>query len=190
MPSGVRLGTLPLATLKAYDPGRRIDARLLTFRARAADQAHAAFTPGTAWPVIGHPPGSSQANSQTPRFRCHLDFANDASTAHAHPRVPGRALLKRLPGPHPTRSSAPSPCRSPRRSSANATQAVWRPPPKDDAGGPTSLHLRHSTAHMKIAYINPPSASVTHGCRTNPPPCEFVVGLSNEGSGEGAATTE
>src|SRR6266540_5889 len=37
------------------DPGRRIDARLLTFRARAADQAHAAFTPGTAWPVIGTP---------------------------------------------------------------------------------------------------------------------------------------
>src|SRR6266508_2353586 len=49
------LGTLPLATLEACDPGRRIDARLLTFRARAADQAHAAFTPGTAWPVIGTP---------------------------------------------------------------------------------------------------------------------------------------
>src|SRR3954463_4620618 len=49
------VGRLPLATLEAYDPGRRIDARLLTFRARAADQAHAAFTPGTAWPVIGTP---------------------------------------------------------------------------------------------------------------------------------------
>ena len=78
-----------LATLKASDPGRHIDARLLAFRARAADQAHAAFTPGTAWPVIGHPPGSSRENSQTPRFRCHLDFANDASTAHAHPGTPG-----------------------------------------------------------------------------------------------------
>src|SRR5436305_11481677 len=59
MPSVLRLGTLPLATLEACDPGRRIDARFLTFRARAADQAHAAFTPGTTWPVHGHPPGSS-----------------------------------------------------------------------------------------------------------------------------------
>src|SRR3954470_9445625 len=49
------VGRLPLATLKAYNPGRHIDARLLTFRARAADQAHTASTPGTAWPIIGTP---------------------------------------------------------------------------------------------------------------------------------------
>jgi hypothetical protein len=55
VPSVLRLGTLPLATLEACDPGRRIGTRLLTFRARAADQAHAAFTPGTTWPVIGTP---------------------------------------------------------------------------------------------------------------------------------------
>ena len=42
------------------DPGRRIDARLLTFHARAADQAHAASTPGATWPVHGYPPGSSR----------------------------------------------------------------------------------------------------------------------------------
>ena len=46
-------------------PGRRIDARLLTFRARAADQAHAASTPGTTWPINrdtrqAHPEGRSQ----------------------------------------------------------------------------------------------------------------------------------
>src|SRR6185312_7202459 len=34
--------------------------RLLTFRTRAADQAHAASAPDTAWPVNGYPPGSSQ----------------------------------------------------------------------------------------------------------------------------------
>src|SRR3954471_842921 len=33
----------------------------------------------------GHPPGSSRENSQTPRFRCDLDYANDASKAHPHP---------------------------------------------------------------------------------------------------------
>ena len=48
---GFRLGTLPLATCGACDPGRRIDARLLTFRARAADQDHAASTPDTTWPA-------------------------------------------------------------------------------------------------------------------------------------------
>jgi hypothetical protein len=55
MPPVSAVGTLPLATLEACDPDRRINARLLTFRARAADQAHAAFTPGTTWPVIGTP---------------------------------------------------------------------------------------------------------------------------------------
>src|SRR5215218_755420 len=55
MPPVSAVGRLPLATLEAYNPGRRIDARLLTFRARAADQAHATFTPGTTWPIIGTP---------------------------------------------------------------------------------------------------------------------------------------
>src|SRR3954469_25609418 len=55
MPPVSAVGRLPLATLEAYNPGRHIDARLLTFRARAADQAHAASTPGTAWPIIGTP---------------------------------------------------------------------------------------------------------------------------------------
>jgi hypothetical protein len=39
-------------------------------------------------------------------------------------------FLDRLPGPHLTRSSAPSPCRSPRRSSANAAQGGLTPPPE------------------------------------------------------------
>jgi hypothetical protein len=94
----------------------------------------------------GRPPGSSQGNSQTPRFRCHLDYANDASSAHARSGLLGLALLERLPDPHLTRSSAPSPCRSPRRSSANAAQGGLAPSPEGDAGGPTSLHLQHSTA--------------------------------------------
>jgi hypothetical protein len=53
------LGTLPLATLGTCDPDRRIDARLLTFRARAADQAHAASTPAPPGQEHGHPPSSS-----------------------------------------------------------------------------------------------------------------------------------
>ena len=58
------LGALPLATPAS---GRRsIGTRLLTFRAKAADQAHVASMPGTAWPVSGHPPGSSRDRKNTP----------------------------------------------------------------------------------------------------------------------------
>ena len=70
----------------AYSPGRGIDARLLTFRARAADQAHAASTPDTAWPAIGYPPGSSRRMHQNPRFRCRPK-SFDASTAHTQTKT-------------------------------------------------------------------------------------------------------
>ena len=72
MPPVSAVGTLPLAAIGANDPGRRIGARLPTFRARAADQTHAAYTPDTTWPVNGHPPGLSRGISEAPRFRCHL----------------------------------------------------------------------------------------------------------------------
>ena len=57
MPPVSAVGTLPLAARRT-DPQARTatsSARLLTFRARAADQAHAASTPDTAWPVVGTP---------------------------------------------------------------------------------------------------------------------------------------
>src|SRR5215211_2830136 len=78
----------------------------------------------------GHPPGSSRENSQTPRFRCHLDYANDASTAHPPHRSPGRAASGTSSWSPPDASSAPSPYRSPRRSSANAAQGGLTPPPE------------------------------------------------------------
>jgi hypothetical protein len=49
MPPVPAVGTLPLAA-RETDPQARtatFDARLLTFRARAADQDHATYTPGT-----------------------------------------------------------------------------------------------------------------------------------------------
>jgi len=42
---------------------------------------------------------------------------------------PVRTLLARLPGPHLTHRCAPFPCRSPRRSSANAAQGGLAPAP-------------------------------------------------------------
>ena len=112
-PANAATGTRCLRFQPRHTPSRRpgaklhhlhrpnsIDARLLTFRAKAADQAHAACTPDTTWPVDGHPPGSSRENSPAPRFRCHLKL-----TTHQrrHPTSPG--ALERLPGPHLTRSS-------------------------------------------------------------------------------------
>ena len=84
---GFCLGTLPLATTEAYDPGRRIDARLLTFRTRAADQAHAASTPGTAWPGTRAP--ARLIPKDTPEPPVSMPSQSfDASTAHAHPGSP------------------------------------------------------------------------------------------------------
>ena len=138
MPSVFCLGTLPLATFGACDPGRRFDARLLTFRARAADQDHAAYTPGTAWPTLGSPPSSSRRACNDLRFRCRLRNSRRFTSA----RPTRRALLERLPDPHLTRSSAPFPCRSPRRSSANAAQGGLAPAPEGRrrrASSPPSL---------------------------------------------------
>jgi hypothetical protein len=90
----------PSRDLGAYDPGRRFDARLLTFRVRAADQDHAAYTPGTAWPTIGSPPGSSRRDCNDRRFRCRLRNFRRFTSARPTPR----ALLERLPDPHLTGS--------------------------------------------------------------------------------------
>src|SRR5688572_7848995 len=48
--------------------GDSIGARLPTFHARAADQAHVAYVPDTTQPVSGHPLGSSQNTPVTPWF--------------------------------------------------------------------------------------------------------------------------
>jgi len=129
------VGTLPLAARRT-DPQARtaaFAARLLTFHARAADQDHAASTPDTTWPA------TRAAAKLIPRTDPLLGFdvistGFDASTTTPAPSTrPDRTILERLPDPHLTRSSAPSPCRSPRRSSANAAQGGLAPAP----AGPT-----------------------------------------------------
>ncbi len=86
----------------------------------------------------GSPPSSSQRACNDLRFRCHLrNFRRFTSARPTH-----RALLERLPDPHLTRSSAPFPCHSPRRSSANAAQGGLAPAPEGRhrrASNPPSL---------------------------------------------------
>jgi hypothetical protein len=77
------------------------------------------------------------------------------------PGHPGQALLARLPGPHLMRSSAPFPCRSPRRSSANAAQGGLTPAP----AGRRRRAIPPSLAQHRFqrnSYMAPPSAFVTH----------------------------
>ena len=112
-------------------PVAAIDARLLTFRARAADQAHAAFTPGTAWPVIGPPARLITREQPDPPLSMPPRFMLTTPQQRTPtPDTRAGRFLERLPGPHLTRSSAPSPCRSPRRSSANAAQGGLTPAPE------------------------------------------------------------
>src|SRR6476620_3486510 len=56
------LGRLPLAA------NGSVGTRLPTFHARAADRAHVAYMPDTAWPKHGHPPDSSRADLLHPGF--------------------------------------------------------------------------------------------------------------------------
>lgn len=79
---GFCLGALPLTTTRPKKTDRAVDSidvRLLTFRARAADQSHAAYMPGTTWPVNGYPPGSSQGSEGDPGFdaNCSYDTYDD-----------------------------------------------------------------------------------------------------------------
>ena len=99
----------------------------------------------------GHPPGSSREMHQNPRFRCRLKEFRRLNSARPPGEPPDQALLERLPGPHLTRSKPRLfPGRSPRQSSANAAPGRFDAyPRRADAGGPTILHLSHSSAYMR-----------------------------------------
>jgi hypothetical protein len=62
------------------------------FHAEAADQARAASMPDTAWPISGHPPGSSRSRNDTPV----LMSSQYVSTYRQ------RFAFARLPDPHLT----------------------------------------------------------------------------------------
>jgi hypothetical protein len=110
MPPVSAVGTLPLATLEACDPGRAFDARLLTFRARAADQAHAAFTPGTAWPVIGTPARLITGEQPDPPLLMPPRFVLTTPQQRTPtPRTSGRVFSGTSSWSPPDASSAPSP---------------------------------------------------------------------------------
>jgi hypothetical protein len=106
MPPVSAVGTLPLAARRT-DPQARtaaFDARLLTFRARAADQDHAASTPGTTWPTTRAAARLVSEDEAGPPISMPSKPFRRLNNAHPTQNK-GRALLERLPGPHLTGSS-------------------------------------------------------------------------------------
>ena len=105
MPPVSAVGTLPLAARRT-DPQARTAAfvaRLLTFRARAADQAHAASTPGTTWPGTRDPARLvSEDEAGPPILMPPKPFRR---LNNARPTNKAERFLERLPGPHLTGSS-------------------------------------------------------------------------------------
>src|SRR6266576_1855593 len=131
-----------LSPARTSRPGS-IGTRLLLFHTEAADRARVVYMPDTAWPVSGHPPGSSRDSQNIPVSMS----AEWVSTRQQ------RFACARLPGPHLTPLTTPFPHRSPRRSSANAACGGLKPPP---AGRLRRAYLHHSrsTAFQKApTYI-------------------------------------
>src|ERR1019366_8391378 len=106
MPPVSAVGTLPLAARQTDAQARTAasNARLLTFHARAADQDHAASTPGTTWPGTRDPARLvSEDEAGPPILMPSKPFRRLNNGRPSQNK--GRALLERLPGPHLTGSS-------------------------------------------------------------------------------------
>ena len=112
MPPVSAVGTLPLAARRT-DPQARtaaFAARLLTFRARAADQDHAAFTPGTTWPIIGTPARLRHGRTaKPPAFDATSIVLTTPQQRTPTPRTSSRALSGTSSWSPPDASSTPSP---------------------------------------------------------------------------------
>ena len=111
--NGTQRLTVSAACARSLSPPTRTDSVatcLPTFRAKAADRAHVASMPDTAWPVSGYPPDSSQEHALHPGFDASCTF----TILHQRQQL---SSSSRSP---PDASRAPFPHRSPRQSSANA----------------------------------------------------------------------
>jgi hypothetical protein len=169
MPTVSAVGTLPLATFRACDPGRRIDARLLTFRARAADQAHAAFTPGTTWPVIGTPARLIAREQPDPPLSMPTTFKLTTPQQRTPTRTPRQALSGTSSWSPPDRiKPAFSLSLTTTVFSQRSTGRFGASPRRATPEG-QQASISSTAPPMKDAvYMASSSAFVTHGCRAKP----------------------
>ena len=117
---------------------------------------------------IGHPPGSSRENSQTSRFRCHLDLLTTPQQRTPTPRHP-------RPGASGTSSWSP-PDASSRAFSLSLTTTVFSQrstgrfsacPRRPTLEGQQASISRTAPPMKDASYMTPPSAFVTHGPSEN-----------------------
>jgi len=146
-----------LSPARTSRPGS-IGTRLLLFHTEAADRARVVYMPDTAWPVSGHPPGSSRDSQNIPVSMS----AEWVSTRQQ------RFACARLPGPHLTPLTTPFPHRSPRRSSANAAWGGLKPPSAGRLRRAKILHLPRSTASRTRPTSAPPCVQDTLRHPTGP----------------------
>ena len=130
----------------------------LPFHAEAADRARVASMPDTAWPVSGHPPGSSRDQVDTPVSMSPVSVSTRQQRfAHA-----------RLPDPHLTRHARLFHIAHHGRVAAPAACGGLKPPPAGRlrrADNPSSPAQHRFT---KLSYIELPSTFGTHP-QTNAP---------------------
>ena len=115
------------------------------------DQTRVASMPDTAWPINGHPPGSSRDHEDVPV----LMPSEKISTLHQ------RFARARLSDPYLNHRMVLFPHRSPRQSSANAAVGGLKPPPAGRLRR-AYLHLSRSTTVRSRTYIELPLTFVTH----------------------------
>jgi hypothetical protein len=139
------------------------DARLLTFRARAADQAHAASTPGTTWPATrAFRQAHLEGRSRTPDFDAVSDFRRLNSARPARTSQPSASGTSSWSPPDAIKPRL-FPGRSPRQSSANAAPGRFDACPRGPTPEGRKASISRTGPPMKdVSYTTPPSAFVTH----------------------------
>ena len=154
---------LPLAILE-----QQCQACLPTFRTEAADRAHVAYMPDTAWPESGHPPDSSRADLLHPGFDATL-LSNDTSTANR---------LRSSSRSPPDASRAPFPHRSPRYVTVPAACGGLKPPPAgrlrraDNPSSPAQHRISKLSLHRAPFHVR----DAPYGRIAWPPPRFGVTG--------------
>src|SRR3982751_2065847 len=119
-------------------------ARLLPFRSGAAGQVHVASMPDTAWPIHGHPPGSSREPTEDPGFDV-VCLCFDTSAA---------IRLRSSPRPPPdTSQDAFSSIAHHNSLQLMQHEAVWSLPPQGGSEGPTFITRTAPVTRRPITYL-------------------------------------
>ena len=141
-----------------------IGTRLPTFHAGAADRARAAYTPDTAWPTSGHPPGSSRRLLNSPVLMSSWLFRRFLSGSLALAFPPGRRPESHRPPPtDPDVSLSAHPARAVQCSGVSTAAPSARTGRVPVAGLPSAIPAL--VCRCVSAACTSTSPSAPDGCR-------------------------